>query len=67
MVFTEKRKTRRGRTFSLHEIKNLQEGEEIHEAMESDPALVEVKHLIRFKQPFLNTTFSVEREIGGVF
>ncbi|XP_047676855.1 breast cancer type 2 susceptibility protein isoform X2 [Tachysurus fulvidraco] len=37
----EKRKTRRGRTFSLHEIKNLQEGEEIHEAMESDPALVE--------------------------
>ncbi|KAK3531907.1 hypothetical protein QTP70_034409 [Hemibagrus guttatus] len=37
----EKKKTRRSRTFSLHEIKNLQEGEEIHEAMESDPAFVE--------------------------
>ncbi|KAG7321641.1 hypothetical protein KOW79_014499 [Hemibagrus wyckioides] len=37
----EKTKTRRSRTFSLHEIKNLQEGEVIHEAMESDPAFVE--------------------------
>ncbi|XP_026790782.3 breast cancer type 2 susceptibility protein isoform X2 [Pangasianodon hypophthalmus] len=37
----EKKKTSRSRTFSLHEIKNLQDGEELHEAMESDPAVVE--------------------------
>ncbi|KAF4086441.1 hypothetical protein AMELA_G00106360 [Ameiurus melas] len=37
----EKKKTWRCRSFNLHEIKNLQEGEELHEAMESDPAFVE--------------------------
>lgn len=47
-AFTEKKKTWRCRSFTLHEIKNLQEGEELHEAMESDPAFVEVKHVIKF-------------------
>ncbi|XP_060753690.1 breast cancer type 2 susceptibility protein isoform X3 [Neoarius graeffei] len=37
----EKKKTRRSMTFSLREIKNLQEGEELHEAIESDPTFVE--------------------------
>lgn len=60
--YTAKKKTRRSRTFSLHEIKNLQEGEEIHEAMESDSAFVEVKCLIRFNQNLINTTVSNRRE-----
>ncbi|XP_053363622.1 breast cancer type 2 susceptibility protein isoform X3 [Clarias gariepinus] len=37
----EKKNGKRSRTFSLNEIKSLQEGEELHDALESDPALVE--------------------------
>ncbi|KAI5099185.1 breast cancer type 2 susceptibility protein, partial [Silurus meridionalis] len=37
----EKNKSRKSRTFSLQAIKNLHEGEELHEAMEIDPALME--------------------------
>ncbi|KAF5900401.1 breast cancer type 2 susceptibility protein isoform X1, partial [Clarias magur] len=37
----EKKNGKRSRTISLNEIKSLQEGEELHEALESDPAFVE--------------------------
>ncbi|XP_017564077.1 breast cancer type 2 susceptibility protein isoform X3 [Pygocentrus nattereri] len=37
----DKKKNRRRRRFRCHEIENLQDGEDLYEAMESDPAYVE--------------------------